>query len=467
MTVPNKTYSVKYQGDGSANSIYFIPFGFTDDAVVYVETIDSSGVATRAYSGIDYDLTASTSDGSSIPLADAPAEAGWIKWIGTSPTDIVHIFREETAVFSTNLNPTLSSLKLVEEGVDNIVRAMSRTCKRSDKNPEKFDALGREITGLGVPKRGDDATSKGTLDNMDITPSIGYPSSVVKDNGKFLTPRTYVPATTGGVSWATVGQTPTPTSEASDALKCVGTGPNQWEWTTINWIPEPPNDGLGAFLAVDQAGNQTWDRVYRVPVAVSGSVDDVIRVLPGEILSWRTIPEETPYATTATAKDKRFAMRKTGNNLAWGPRITYGSVSVTVDAPNLASSFGGDGFHGGLGSEPMVTFSVAHGMKGDIGLDTAPDRVFIMVETEKYDSADSGGPDCIPFWRARLYSEEDTVPGITSTTLSGVAMYLNTNDDMTTVGVNSNAPYFSLPLGSYSATTDTYTLKINFLAFKD
>ena len=189
--------------------------------------------------------------------------------------------------------------------------------------------------------------------------------------------------------------------------------------------------------------------------------------MPGDNLGWRTLPTEMPYASTALQKADRFAMNISGST-AWGARISTGSVSVSPTCPAITADMFGKGWHGGNGSGAVVTFSVAHGMKNDLGADVAPDRVQLMVETAKHqERSASGGVDSIPFWVVKLFpSDHGSTPGITSTTLTGVAMYLNVNDGISDESSEPNyIDNFNLLINSGGAAAHTF--KVHFMAFKD
>lgn len=467
MTVPTSRYEIKYKGGSTAAATFFIPFGFTALTTVHVDVIDSAGARTAQTKDVHYTITATNSDGSSTPITQSPAEGGWIRWIGTSPSDIVHIYREESAEFTAHFPEGISDTEVVEQAMDNITRSMSRTIIRSESSPEKFNAQDRPIKDVGTPKRGDDAITRQALTNMDISPSLSIPLVSGSQAHKFLSPSAYVPASAGASAYTTMGEVPATPSDTRKVLKSNDSGFGSWAWTEVNWIPTAPNDNNGYFLSTSSSGVMDWSRLYEVPMTAAGSTNDIIQVKPGDNLGWRTLPAETPYATATAGKVDRFAMNVSGSP-AWGPRISTGSVSVSPTCPAITANMFGKGWHGGNGGGSVVTFSVAHGMKNDLGADVAPDRVHLMIETAKHqERSASGGVDSIPFWVVKLFpSDHASTPGITSTTLNGVAMYLNVNDGISDETSEPNyITVFNLLINSGGAAAHTF--KVNFMAFKD
>lgn len=410
MTVPNSTYDIRYRGSGKTDEVFFIPFNFQTTAVVKVETIASDGTATQKTVTVDFDITPENSNGDTGD-GGLPADYGWIKWKGTSPTDIVHIYREETPTQPNDWTSSLDTTEF-ESSLDKIMNSASRTINRRTAIPEKFNGKGRRINNAGDPVRHDDAMTSNILSDMDITPSLTIPTPPAF-NDYLLAPRAYIPSTPD-VNWEVRYPQPTLPIITRKILRSTGGGGN-FDWSLQNWIPPAPNDGLGHFLHVDEDGDFSWQRVYEVPIDLAGSDDDVVQLDRGEIINWRTL-REAPVITNAAAVD-RFVMLANNGTIKWSPRFSHGSVTVKTTSA--------------AGTKPLdhasrqYTFSVSHGLVDDAGSDLEPTRVLLMLETE-----DLVASTPIFHWRLNSMDESPLNIGVDSTSLRGTFGLVNVNDDL-------------------------------------
>ena len=476
MTVPNSEYKVKYQGSGITNEVFYIPFGFGSLSDIKVQTVDSNGHPTnKTGGGTHYTATGATSDGTSTVISGVPADYGWITWNGTSPTDIVYIFREGEITVDLNLHPGNKNFE--EKGLDRMTEAMSRYCKRSETDPQNFDGQGRAFVDLGQPRyAGDAARTTELTDYAAVTSFMDVPSYSSGNEDNLLTVRRGIPTNSvGEVQWTPNTEVPSLTGDNRKILTKESGGP---EWQVQNWIPTAPDDGLGYFLSVDQAGTMSWAKVYETPSIASTAQHDVVSLSPIEQIDWRTL-DEAPYSSAYAAKQKRFIIKNSeSGTVTWGPRYTTGSLTVNPVANEMASGSSPNGgwhgipYHTGTNNE----WTVAHGMKADDGsTDVAPDRVFLMVETQKYkEKIHSDNFDIIPFFVVRLNPQDgaNADVGITSTHLNGRHMFLNVNDGGLQSGVANPIARSSVGLGDGGArngadTNNVYTMKIHFLAVKD
>ena len=219
MTVSSQQYSVKYRGIGIDSEDFPIPFGFRHSSVLKVETIDSAGVATQrtlSTDGVsnDYTLTQMTKSATQVVSNSPRTQFGWIMWVGVSPTDIVHIYKDETMLQPTDFTDSTSiSQESFGTSKDRITDALSSTISRSDEDPSAYSADSRRIASLGTPARNDSSLTKSVLDSMQTTSTLTIPASGGSgDDGKLLAPTGYAPSTPT-IAWSSRLALPTPTGD--------------------------------------------------------------------------------------------------------------------------------------------------------------------------------------------------------------------------------------------------------------
>ena len=465
MTIPNSQYKVSYEGGGATGTIYNIPFPWDAAASLKVRTISSAGVVAAKTEGSsnDYSLTGVLTNGTQTVYTHAAAEFGWIKWnaAATESTDTIEIYREEPTTVTTDYVDTgaFGTVTQFERDADRIAMALSRTCNRSETDPLVYDAKSRYIKDLGNPLRGDDALNDTILNTMSaVTPALEIPGSASAN--KFITPTGYASGSgSGSVAWSTPNHMPS-VSGVNVRYPLVSTSSSEYEWQAFNWIPPAPDDGFGYFLAVNQAGTMSWAKVYEVPMSTAGSNNDVVELTSARVIGWKTLTE-SPYASTKNQKTGRFVIYNSG--VAWGPRFTYGthSISDVTGVTENADTYA-QGIHGDTG---VQTFQFNHGMKNDSNADVAPDRVFLTIGTEKLDATGgSGGDDAIPVYVAMLDHASASPAGITSTQVNGKVQYLNVNDELSESYAN---PTGSGKRNLVIPDDESHDIQIHWLAMKD
>ena len=469
MTVANSEYKVTYSGGGATGTIYHIPFSWDTAATLKVRVISSIGTVSAKTEGSsnDYSLTGVLSNSTQTVYTHAAADYGWIKWnaAATASNDTIEIYREEPATVSTNYANTGSfgTVTEFERDADRIVMAMSRTCNRSEEDPLVYDAKMRYIKDLGNASRGDDGLNDTLLNTISaVTPALSVPNGTGLN--QYLSPSGYAAGSdSGAVTWGSITEIPS-TSGVNTRYALVSSSSTAYSWAELKWIPPAPDDGNGYFLSINQAGTLSWAKVYEIPMSDSGSDNDVVALTAGRVIGWRTL-SESPYASTTNAKTKRFVTYN-GSALAWGPRHTYGTHTISsVTVAEDSSVPVGNGVHS---ANSIKTFQFNHNMKNDSDADIAPDRVFLTVETEKLDGSAIGGTgdDAIPVYAVMLDNESDSPAGITSTQINGKVQYINCNDDLSDTGGHENT-LSSGKLNLVIAAGQNHAIKIHWLAIKD
>ena len=484
MTVKAETYIVRYQGDGRADSVYPIPFGFTSLSTVVVRTLESGVSETPVVRTIDVDYTINPTitGGTDEAIEDVFAEGGWVIWIGASPTGIVEIAREEEMKQSYPLDGSLDSISTenLEKSLDRMTMAMSASLKREQENPEAYSCNNRSIENLGHPVRFNDAVTKNRADVLKGTESrLAIPATVSQDF--FLSAAGLYPSTPF-VRWVNGAQLPIGIGiQERDVLVSSGLGGCDWE--ELNWIPEPPNDGLFNCLYSDGLGEMSWRAVYEVPLSTEGDTDDVLmKSHSNENLIWQALKNEN-FIENRDEIDRtdRFASYVHWNDrhdvlgglpeqrYEEGGKITYGTESFTVTVPEYTQApyHSGNGTMGALDRFDPVEFEFEHGIPDFdysyynpntdtevTGTKTGPSRVFYCIENPVY--TDASGVDSCPFWVMRLndLGEDDdggnSGPGLDSTYIRGKIQYLNVNDTLKSGAEENAITNCNLPLTDYT-----------------
>jgi len=476
MTVPTSDYIIKYRGSGKTNEVFYIPFGFGSLSDIRVVAYDAELKATVKVPITHYNVTAATSDGTNTVISGVPADYGWITWVG-STTDLIHIFRDGEIVFDVDWGTEGVDTKSFEEkGLDRITEAMPRYLKRSETDPTHFDALNRKIQTLFKPYYPDDAATFDQLEDYeDAATGPSLPSHSSSNEDDILTSRRSIPSTppVGQVRWQSVREVPSSSGTNAEVLTS-GSG-SGWSFDVKRWIPAAPDDGAGSFLWVDQAEAMSWAKVWETPVTGSGGAGDVLSLQPIDIPTWTTIREAIAPAAWSLliSNGRHIVKRSTTGNVSFGPRYTFGTKQISLNCISMGMGGGGMPGHGGngfFGTGGQEAWEVDHGMINNSGASVAPTRVFLMLETQKYNEKDAGYQyDVLPIFVARLNKfDSSSDSGVTSTKLQGRIACCNANDgQLQGIGVANPIYRRTIALGSFAPSTDPYILKIHFLAVLD
>jgi len=464
MSVPSEKHRIKYQGDGTENAVYSIPFGFTSLASVFVLVEIDEGWYKQTLD-VDYTINARATGHTGDVLTDHYAEGGWVIWIGDSPTAVIEITREEDLTQDFDLSDTFQTMDTTnfEKTVDKITMALSKTLKREGGNPETYDAQDRVILDVGQPVRWNDAARHTEVDILkDDTTGLEIPDTAAQAAGRFLQPVTFHPATPT-VGWGTANETPPKYGVDRNAL--VDEGGGAYDWSGVNWIPPAPNDGSGLYMHTDGLGELEWKIVYEVPLELDGDDDDVLSRMRPLPLEWRSVPRELPVSGLSDTYDYSTRLwYTTGEQPSYekGPKITYGSHFISVNIPEYVD--GADFHTGGEGATDAKitcpTFSIAHNMTDDDDNDVPPDRVMIQVHNPRY--TDALDDTYTVHWIAQVDDYNTTSGGITDTHINGRAIYMNVN-----VGLKDETSASVNPVDRYNLPLSSYSVKINWIAFLD
>jgi len=468
MTVPTSDYIIKYRGSGKTNEVFYIPFGFGSLSDIRVVAYDADLGATVKVPITHYNVTAATSDGTNTVISGVPADYGWITWVG-STTDLIHIFRDGEIVFDVDWGTEGVDTKSFEEkGLDRITEAMPRYLKRSETDPTHFDALNRKIQAIFEPYYPDDAATFDQMEDYeDAATGPSLPSHSSSNEDHVLTSRRSIPSTppVGQVLWNSVREVPSSSGTNAEVLTS-GSG-SAWSFDVKRWIPAAPDDGAGSFLWVDQAEAMSWAKVWQTPLTGGGGAHDVLSLQPIDIPTWTTIREASAYTVAILSTGKHIVKRSTTGNVSFGPRYTFGTKQISLNCISMGTSGGmaGHGGNGFFGTGGQEEWEVDHGMVNNSGASVAPSRVFLMLETQKYDEKGTYQYDVLPIFVARLNKYDGTSDsGVTSTKLQGRIACLNANDGQLQNFVMNPITRRTIALGSYAPSEDPYILKIHFLA---
>tara|TARA_R100000458_G_scaffold16768_1_gene14428 strand:- start:2262 stop:3776 length:1515 start_codon:yes stop_codon:yes gene_type:complete len=408
MTVPSEQYSVVYQGSGTSAEGFPIPFSFRHSDILKVETIASDGTATARTLNSHYKLYQRNTTQGSDPVADGVrTEHGWVEWIGTSPTDVVHIYREETPLQTYDyIDGAATPTSEFEKSKDRIVDSMTNQLARDNNDPSAFGAMGRKITSLANPVRNDDILTKDVLDDMQTTASLTIPASGgASDNGKLLTPSTLAPSVPVA-SWnSRLGQ---PLGgNSGHVLSPVSDYANSpyVEWTSPRWITAPPNDGkryvysYGTGTSIEGEGttkSALWREFREVrSMAQTGTTGQENHVLRLENTTWSSSVEnfswgavdESPSGTAAALAGRMVATKD--GTIVNSPRFKLMSKTLDLDAGEIyGSTFGnGDGTMNRSGTigdveHPGWVFNITNTLVNDSGSEVMPKLLFLQVKCE-------------------------------------------------------------------------------------
>jgi hypothetical protein len=471
MSIPNEAYRVLCKGDGRDDSVYPIPFGFTQLTSIVVRTLPEGGDPVRKVYDTDYTINPTTT-GEGEVFVDRFAEGGWVVWIGTSPTDTIEIFREESVTQSYDLSGSLDAVDTddFEKTLDKMTMGFSQSMKREKSDPTTHGAKNRVVKDVGQPVRWNDALTGDELDVMsDDTTNLTVPVTTLEIADQFLKPSALHPSTPS-VEWGKINEQPAKYGTDRNAL--ISSGGGAYDWSGVNWIPPAPNNGAGWFMHTDGLGNLDWEVVYEVPLDQDGEVDDVMTKLPHDILGWRNIPRELDASDLTDTYDYSnrtvYVKETTGGNSTYemGPRIWHGTKSITVTIPHYDD---GTIFHTGSRSPAEAgidcpTFSIEHGVVDDNGDAAIPDRVFLTIENPAV------AIDYVwyyPFWIVRIDDFNEDSEGITSTHINGRAIYLNVNDNLKTASGGASDQFGSIPITKYNLALTDYQFKVHWIAFLD
>ena len=413
MTLPSEQYSVKFRGIGIDAEDFPIPFSFRHKETLKVETINSAGIATQmtlSTDGInnDYILIQMTTDMAGVVDDDVRTDHGWISWVGVSPTDIVHIYKEETMLQPTDYadvpgNPSISP-EVFESCKTRATETFLRTLSRDDEDPLAYGTKGRRITAAD-PVKPDDALTLGVLQNMQTVSSLTFPSSSGEGSApvvSLLVPTAYPPSTPT-VAWD--DRLSLNISGIQDDYILSATDPNEhpWiEWTEARWLFDPPNNGLRWCISYDRdtvtEKSMDWREFRELPAGWLVSDIHGYYLLMDEganASSWQKKHTTTGQMggdptnpKTANVFLNRMAAADDGT-LNVSPKFIKQNVSLTLNTGAADGSTRGQGKQ-----EHPIKFSwnMTNAMTDDSGNLVAPSMIFLQPQTFSLTVSDGGGP---------------------------------------------------------------------------
>lgn len=485
MTVSSQQYSVKYRGIGIDSEDFPIPFGFRHSSVLKVETIDSAGVATQrtlSTDGVsnDYTLTQMTKSATQVVSNSPRTQFGWIMWVGVSPTDIVHIYKDETMLQPTDFTDSTSiSQESFGTSKDRITDALSSTINRSDEDPSAYSADSRRIASLGTPARNDSSLTKSVLDSMQTTSTLTIPASGGSgDDGKLLAPTGYAPSTPT-IAWSSRLALPTPTGDKY-VLSPVSdyANPPYIEWTLPRWISAPPDNGLSYCVSYDRTSPSVTDksmdwREYRNTTAtwLATLQTGYFLIHEGSSSSHRkrdgTLGQSVVPSRAEDALNRMIATDD--GTITQSPRFKITETDIKVDVSTLSGPPDGTGSDTGL-HDLRFPLSVNHTMVDDAGNNIAPTMIFLQPQTFPVTVQDYSGADftAYPVFKAyHAHLDKDANVGDLShaTALTGTLTCMNhTTHPTSTPGGDSK---FLIWGNSVEANPSSETVVLHVLSIYD
>lgn len=257
MTLPIEQSSIKFQGSAIDNENFPIPYSFRHKEVLKVETINSAGIATQkvlSTDGInnDYTLIQKTTDMAGVTNDDVRTDHGWIAWVGVSPSDIVHIYKEESLKQEIDYAHVSGEPSIPSEDFElsktRAIESFSRTLSRDDADPTAYGAKGNRITSAD-PVEPNDVITLGVLNLMSTSTTLSIPTSGAAGSipeRTLLVPTGFAPSTPA-VAWQDRLSLPAVGSGEDDYLLSATATPTvspYVEWSESRWIGVPPNNGL-------------------------------------------------------------------------------------------------------------------------------------------------------------------------------------------------------------------------------
>jgi len=404
MTLPSEQYSVKFRGIGIDAEDFPIPFSFRHKEVVKVETINSAGIATQktlSTDGItnDYILIQRTTDMGGVVDDNVRTDHGWISWVGVSPTDIVHIYKEETMLQPNDYsdvagNPSISP-EVFESCKTRATETFLRTLSRDDVDPLAYGAKGRRITAAD-PVRPDDALTLGVLNSMQTT-LLQFPAS----SGAGVAPVSKVLVPTGyGTGVATIGwqdRLTMTTVGIQDDYILTSLDAHPWmAWTEARWLTPPPDNSLDWCVSYDRDSvtekSMDWREFRVLPEGWLSSdihgyyllMDEGVDDDPPTTSSWQKKHTTTGQMggdptnpKTANVFLNRMAAADDGT-LGLSPKFTVQNVSLTLNTGAADGSTTGQGKQ----QHPIkFSWNMTNVLKNDSGSLVAPSKIFLQPQT--------------------------------------------------------------------------------------
>lgn len=440
MTVATEQNSVKYKGGGKSAEGFPIPFSFRHADILKVRTIDTADVATSKTSGVDYTLVQRHTRDESAVVGTVRAEYGWITWIGTSPTDIIHIYKEETLLQAQDYGgSSVIDSGAFEISKDRVIDSTLTQISRNAFDPSTFSAEGNKMSSSRTPIHPDELLNKGVLDDMQTTASLTIPTSGT--SGQLLDPRTFAPSTPS-VAWGDKLAVPGGSSTNS-VLSPVAdyANPPYVEWTAPRWVTYPEINGLRYVYSYGtgdevEGTNETksvrW-REFRemldlptidgTPPSVAAK-DDVVRlknttwVPPNGPVSgtpsyaYESVAENSPPGDRSENQINKRVLATNGGEIVYSPRFEQTNITVNVRFDGGDYVFGeGDGTQQNpsnlyLLEHPVQGFSITNALRDDSNNLYMPQMVFLQVFTTAEDLG--GGHTAYPVFSPTLDSIDNT-----------------------------------------------------------
>jgi len=429
MVQQSENYIIKYAGSGKAAESFPVPFPFRHSANIHVETISLSGTISRKVEDTHYTLVKKRSTGQTDVAFRG--EYGWVTWIGVSPTDTIHIYREETLVQGYSYSDAVNVPEgAFEDSLDRLVDPMSSQIARSNADPSMYSANGRKLPGVSAAEYGDDALDYTSLvDTAADDSALTIPLWGGVTNVRWLTPTDYLP--TPSVGWLT--KLELLSTDGVDSLSVLSPTATYSvapfiEWTLPRWVISPPGDiyryvySYGTGDAIEGEGttkSARWREFREMPTLLTEvtDVNKVIRLksfdyVPSPAISSEINTASCPYEAVSEPLEENEVTRdlrmiaSEGGSLVGSPRmkrvrhtlpvrfdedgggprtVTHGGVEWIVNHGNGDGTIDGTDVPGGASvamlSHPFYPFLISNTLKDDSDGLTMPHMVFIQVHS--------------------------------------------------------------------------------------
>ena len=443
MTKTNEDYEVKYIGSSISGETFPIPFSFRHTETIKVARISSAGVSTVQTEGAlnNYTVEQRVSGGDAVSSNDRRTDYGWIVWVGTSPTDIIHIYRAETLKQEYNYTDTVViPTDEFQKSTDRLTDSIVTQAGRSNTDPSVFSMLDKEVTDMGSPKWHNDLVTKAELSKMTAsTATLSIPNAS-GSVALWLCPSAYLPSTPV-IAWTAKLEIPSLSGVASTAVltpvSSYGSTP-YIEWTEPRWVFPPPSSllnycysyGTGTTVEGEGTTKSALWREFREMPALLTTTDDVGKVIRLNNTTYEpeSASSSTPYAYetpneppvgTDAARDLKMLGSRDGT-MMYTPRMKLVSTDATVrhdedttiNSIGFASAFGDSNHNGNREStglpntmcqHPFFPLVVANALLDDSGNKVMPHLVFMQV----YSGA-LGTTTTYPVFRPYCWPREDS-----------------------------------------------------------
>tara|TARA_R100001082_G_C4364878_1_gene161371 strand:+ start:1714 stop:3303 length:1590 start_codon:yes stop_codon:yes gene_type:complete len=440
MTQSSEEYEVKYTGSAISGETFPIPFSFRHTETIKVARISAAGVSTLQTEGgsNNYTVVQKVSGGDAVSSNNRRTDYGWIVWVGTSPTDTIHIYREETLKQEYDYtNAAVIPTAEFQKSTDRLMDSLVMQAGRSDTDPSAYSMKNKEITDMGSPKWHNDLATKAELSKLsDSTATLSIPDAS-GSNTLWICPSAYLPSTPT-VAWTAKLEVPSTSGVASTAVlspvSSYGSAPYV-EWTEPRWVRAVPADvlrycysyGTGTTVEGEGTSKSALWREFREMPTLPTTTDDVGKVIKLNSTTYEPegvtadppyayeTPNEPPSATDA-ARDLKMLGSRDGS-MVYTPRMklistdaTYvNNANTTVNSVAFGTRFGdADGTRTStelpstMCQHPFFPLLVANALVDDSGDKVMPHLVFLQV----YSAASSS--NIYPVFRPYLWPRTDS-----------------------------------------------------------